>query len=210
VREIALPLASAVPAPTSIATMNDGHGTQLFTTGALVVNLKTSGPLIPYLTAGAGLLTNRGDWPDATLVGNYRFSTSAVNVGPGNRLVFSTIPINETDSVTVQASRDKHAFAGVVGGGLKYSFARHWGVRGDARVYMSKYTSRVTVTASPSVAAGVPAGATQTFTSPNIQFSNNPSFGSSTLSGSLAGFETFSGSSVQSTTMVTGGIYFRF
>jgi len=209
-REIVFPFSSVIPAPTSIATLNDGHGTQLFTTGALVVNLKTTGRLTPYVTAGGGLLTNRGDWPDATVVGNYRFSISAINVGPGNRLVVSTIPISETDAVSIQASRDKHAFAGVVGGGVKYSFARHWGVRGDARVYLSKYTTRVTVTATPSVAAGVPAGSTQSFTIPNIQFSNNPSFGPSTLSGSVAGFETFSGSSVQSTTMVTGGIYFRF
>jgi hypothetical protein len=201
---------STVPAPTSIATLNDGHGTQLFTTGSVVVNLRTSGRLIPYVTAGAGMLTNRDDWPSATLVGNYRFSMPALNIVPPNRLVFNTIPINETDTVTIQATRDKHAFAGVVGGGLKYSFARHRGVRGDARVYLSKYTSRVVVSTTPSVAAGSPAGAAVLFSVPDIQFSNNPSFGPSTLSHSVTGFETFSGSSVQSTTQVTAGVFFRF
>ena len=208
-REIAVN-PSTVPAPTSVATLNDGHGTQLFTTGSVVVNLKTSGSVIPYVTAGAGVLTNRDDWPSATLTGNYRFSTLALNVVPPNRLVFNTIPINETDTVTIQATRDKHAFAGVVGGGVKYAFARHWGVRGDARVYLAKYTTRVVVSATPSFAAGSPAGAAQLFSVPDIQFSNSPSFGPSTLSGSVAGFETFSGSSVQSTTQVTGGVFFRF
>jgi hypothetical protein len=161
------------------------------------------------VTAGAGMLTNRDDWPTATLTGNYRLSMSALNV-VSNRLVLNVIPINETDAVTIQATRDKHAFAGVVGGGVKYSFAQHWGVRGDARVYLAKYTSRVLVSATPSVAAGSPAGAAQLFSIPDVQFSNSASFGPSTLSGSVAGFETFSGSSVQSTTQVTGGVFFRF
>jgi hypothetical protein len=88
---------------TSTAVLEDGSGHQLLASGALTLNLRTAGALIPYATLGAGLVSTSGELPRSTLRGNYQFLLAAGN------------PINETDTVTVRAARDDRAMAGIVG-----------------------------------------------------------------------------------------------
>lgn len=109
---------------TSTATLADGSAHQLFTSGAVNINLMTSGALIPYATVGAGVASITGDLPSATLTGNYQFlGGNAPNPA-----------VDETDHVTVHDGRTRHTLAGVLGGGVRYHVSSRWGVRFDARV----------------------------------------------------------------------------
>lgn len=56
---------------TSAATIHHSKVHQTFTTGALDINLKMDGKIIPYVTIGGGIVVNSDDTPSATLAGNY-------------------------------------------------------------------------------------------------------------------------------------------
>lgn len=195
---------------TSTAAVKNGTGGELFTTGTLVVNLRTTGTIIPYATAGAGLIANTGTMPAVTLTGSYRF----LNPSGG--------PINETDTVTVREARERRTVAGILGGGVKYHVSPRWGIRIDARVSLSKNTATTLLDANPNVALGLlPAGRGTLNADPTIQFSNNwsdpittlgvTSVARSTLSGpAVTGFRTWSGNGLSSRTNIAAGMFWRF
>jgi hypothetical protein len=190
---------------TSTASVEDGGGHQWLTSGALVINLKTDGNLIPYATVGASLISITGKMPSVTLTGNYRF-VGAPGAGAA--------PIDETDNVTVKDARNDSTAAGMLGGGLKYQISRTWGVRLDARLFLSKNTASTVLDATPTVALGLlPAGGTILNADPTIQWSNTSSDSAttSTLTGPpIKGLRTFSGSGVASHTNITAGLFWRF
>ena len=195
---------------TSTATLADGKGCQLVTSGALVVNLMTTGNIVPYALAGAGVISTSGDMASATLRGNYRFLL------PGGA------PIDETDSVTVRDERGGPTGAGILGGGLKYHASPRWGLRIDARVIVSGNMANTSLDAAPGVALGLlPAGRGVLGAEPSIQFSNNSSdpvaalgvtaVASSTLTGPvMTGLRTFSGTGVVGHTNIRVGVFWRF
>jgi hypothetical protein len=187
------------PTVTSSSSVSDRSGHQILTTGALNINFKTTGNVIPYATVGAGVNVNVGDTPSASLVGNYQFQ------------ILGFYPIKERDTVTVTSSV-ANKFVGVVGGGVKYFVSRRWGLRLDVRAYLSRRALTTSVSSSPGPSNGTqPQGTTATFTTPSVQFSNTVALGPSTLSGVGAfGFPTFSGSSMQSVVNVTAGVILRF
>jgi len=192
------------PSVASTATITRDGGRQLFTTGALTINLATQGTVIPYATIGAGVLSHTGDLPSVTLVGNYRFASL-------NALAPGRFPVNETDQVTIRiAAHD--ALTTVVGGGVKITPSARWSVRADVRAHISANKVDVLVDATPNVAMGTPAGAIASTLTPSLQFSNNPSTGQeSNLSGpAIAGLRTFTGSGSAVQLGVTGGIFVRF
>jgi len=195
---------------TSTATLESGNARQLFTSGALAINLRTSGDVIPYATVGASLISTTGNMPSVTLKGNYQF------LNP------SGSPINETDTVTVRDARDNRMVAGILGGGVKYHVSPRWGIRLDARVSLSKNAASTVLDATPNVALGLlPAGRLVLNADPTVVFSNNSTdpvtaigvtaVAASTLTGpALTGLRTFSGSGVSSHTNITAGIFWRF
>jgi hypothetical protein len=195
---------------TSTAALNSGGGHQLFASGALIINLRTTGHVIPYATVGASLISTIGKIPSATLEGNYQFLNPAGS------------PIDETDRVTVRDARDGRTVAGILGGGVKYHVSPRWGIRLDARVSLSKNAASTTLDATPNVALGrLPAGRAVLFADPTIVFSNNSSdpvtaggvtaVEASTLTGpAMSGVRTFSGTGVSSDTNVTAGLFWRF
>jgi hypothetical protein len=195
---------------TSTATLEGGGGHQLFTSGVILINLRTTGDVIPYLTVGASLISTTGTMPSVTLKGNYQF------LNP------SGSPIDETDNVTVRDARDDRTVAGILGGGVKYHVSPRWGVRLDARISLSKNTASTVLDATPHVTLGLlPAGRGLLNADPTIQFSNNSSdpvtslgvtaVAASTLTGpALTGVRTFSGSGVSSHTNITAGLFWRF
>jgi hypothetical protein len=194
---------------TSTAALESGNARQLFTSGALVINLRTTGNVIPYATVGASLISTTGNMPSVTLKGNYQF------LNP------SGSPINETDNVTVRDTSDR-TVAGILGGGVKYQVSPRWGIRLDARVSLSRNTASTVLDATPNVALGqLPAGRLVLNSDPTLQFSNNSSdpvtalsvtaVAASTLTGpALTGLRTFSGSGVSNHTNITAGIFWRF
>jgi len=186
------------PTVTSVTTVTDHQGQQVFATGAININLRSTGNLLPYATAGAGVNVNVGSTPTFSLTGNYRFQ------------VLGLYPIAERDTTTVQSSVESKV-VGVVGGGLKYYFSRRLGARFDVRAYVSRRAAGTVITARPSTATNTqPQIATATFTTPSVQFSNNSAVGQSSLGGASNGFSTFDGSGTQSVVHVTGGLILRF
>ena len=195
---------------TSTAALESGDGHQLFTSGALIINMRTIGNIIPYATVGAGLISTTGKMPSVTLTGNYQF------LAPGGA------PFKETDNVTVRDARDDRTVAGTLSGGVRYHVSPRWGIRLEARVFLSKNTASTVLDATPNVALGLlPVGRAILNADPTIQFSNNSSdpvsalgvtaVAASTLSGpALTGLRTFSGSGVSSHTNITAGMFWRF
>ncbi len=193
---------------TSIAALDRGSSHQLSTSGALLINLRTTGDVIPYATVGASLISTVGRTPSAMLAGNYQF----LSVGA---------PMNESDSVTVRDARDAHTAAGVLGGGVKYYVSPRWGIRLDARVSLSKNTAGTALDATPNVAmGGLPAGRFMFIAPTTLMFSNSTLpvtgqgvtvIGTSTLTGpALTGFRTFSGNGVSTHTNIAAGLFWRF
>ena len=129
---------------TSSATLEDGGAREIVSSGALLINLRTGGTVIPYAAIGAGLVSITGDMPSVVMLGNYQFRLPA---GP---------PVDETDNVTVSDGRDRHTAAGILGGGVKYNVSSRWGLRFDARVTISKSNAITILDATPSVALGIP------------------------------------------------------
>jgi hypothetical protein len=195
---------------TSTAGVKNGTGGELFTTGTLVVNLRTTGTIIPYATAGAGLIATTGTMPAVTLAGSYRF----LNPSGG--------PIEEADTLTLREGRDRRVIAGVLGGGVKYHVSPGWGIRVDARVSFSRNTATTVLDANPNVTLGLlPAGRGTLNADPTIQFSNNwsdpittlgvTSVARSTLSGPpVTNYPTWSGSGTSSHMNIAAGIFWRF
>jgi hypothetical protein len=195
---------------TSVATLEDGSARELISSGALLINLRNAGALMPYAAIGAGVVSVTGEMPSVVLRGNYQFRLPA---GP---------PVNESDTVTVSDGRGRHTAAGILGGGVKYYVSSRWGLRFDTRVTISKSNETTILDATPNVALGItPAGRGALGGNPSIQFSNNSTdpvlsmgltaVAASSLTGpAVTGFRTFAGSGAESRTNVTFGAFWRF
>ena len=209
-----LPEASA----SSQATVREGSGRRLVATAVLNVNLLTGDApkwsrrparhrFVSYLTLGAGLVSTSGDEPSATLVGRYRF------VSPE-----SGAPFEETDTVTVRTGGTvRTAFVGVVGLGWKKDISDRWGLRMDARAYLSRNTTDTVLDARPSVTTGNPPSAVVLDAGDfgAIQLVNNSSgpyegHRSSLAGPAISGLETFQGSGILTQFGVTLGAFLRF
>jgi hypothetical protein len=186
------------PTVTSVSTIAENDLNQVTATGAFIVNLKTSGRAIPYVSAGAGGRVNGGDMPTVSLEGHYSFQPLGL------------FPVDEVDSVVVRTSIDE-GVVGVLGGGLKFAFSRRWGARFDLRALFNKVSVETLVDARPRPASKTPSGATASFSTPSLQFSNTGTLGPSSLAGPpLSGFRTFEASDWHNQTNVSGGVYLKF
>ena len=179
-------------------TSKAATGSDLVVSGALHLRLSSMGAFVPYVTAGAGVMTGAGRLPSATIEAHYQFS------------ILGGVPIDERDAVTLRYARGA-TLVGVFGGGLCRDFSDRWGLSIDGRVFVGRNDTRLLLDASPSVARGTPADFIETGTSPEIQFSNDPAIGrQSTLSGAaLNGFTVFSGG-LQTRVLVSVGVFRRF
>ena len=172
--------------------------TDLTVTAALNYTLKPLGSWEPYAVFGGGLVLPAGNALSAEVGGHYRFQMSG------------TVPIDETDSLTVHY-RGRVTFVAVGGGGVKRALTDRWGLRVDARLLTGPATNVVALDAAPVVATGTPAGFIESFTYPNLQFSNNPSTGRrSTLGPPGLDDEVVFKSDWQFRGRATVGLYFLF
>jgi hypothetical protein len=200
------------------ATVHEGSGRRLVATAVLNVNLLTGDApkwsrrparhrFVSYLSLGGGLVSTSGGEPSATLVGRYRF------VSPE-----SGAPFEETDTVTIRtAGTVRTAFVGVVGLGWKKDVSDRWGLRMDARAYLSPNTADTVVDARPCVTTGNPPSAVVLDSTEigAIQFVNNSSGPyeghRSSLGGpAISGLKTFSSSGILTQFNVTLGAFLRF
>lgn len=181
---------------TAPAVPKGGHQTVL--TGNALLSVVRTARFRLHAIVGGGLLFNDVESIEAQLQGNYRFS------------VFSALPIDESDGVTVRFSEKRTAPVGVFGAGFTVGTSRSSGVRVDARILASRNTSVTTVDASPSRTSAGERAALPSNTAPSIQFSSEPSV-RSTLSGdAVSGLETYKGSGLDLRPVVTVGYYVRF
>jgi hypothetical protein len=178
-------------------TKSAGH--QLVSAGVLTVDLVTHGRVVPYVAGGAGVVTNRGGAPVATLNGNY------------NVAIVGVFPINETDKVTVRVGSRSHDVVGVFGGGVRCALSSRWGIRADVRALAGGGHVDTLVDASPSVTVQTLPTFIASATSPSVQFSNSSTTNQSSLSGpAISGLKTFTGRGSAIRTNVAAGVYWRF
>jgi hypothetical protein len=188
---------------TTDATLDGKRGHQIVTSGALLINLRSSTTFTPYIAAGIGYIAARGGAPAITVVGNYDFSLPPAPIGP-------LFHINETDTVKIQSVAENTVTA-VFGGGVKYALGDRWGVRADLRDYVHRNVIRTTVTTNPQNATPGP-GVVNFFPSlnaPAIVFSATP-LSLSTLSTTLNDVQTFKGHGGVNQINVSAGVYWRF
>ena len=180
------------------AAGTDAGRSEIAATIALNTDLGRLGPLTPYLTFGGGLIAGIGTEPQADLTGHYRFS------------ILGQVPIDETDRVTLRFERPL-SFAAVLGAGLRRDVTERWSLRFDVRAFVGPDPTRVRISASPAGQRGTPAGFVESFTSPSIQFSADPSTGrrSSLSAAPLEDFVAFDGG-IRARTAVTFGVSRRF
>jgi hypothetical protein len=194
---------------TSTAALDHGSAHQVFTSGALIINLRRRGRVVPYAAVGASLNAVTGTLPRAMLNGNYQFQNA------------TGAQFNESDDVTVKDARATRSAAGIVGGGVKYHVSPRWGLRMDGRVSLSRNNGRTVVEATPNVVLGtVPGGRATLNADPTIQFGNSTepvtglgvtAISPSTLSGPpLINFRTFSGTGVSTDGHLAVGLFWRF
>ena len=185
---------------TSRTLRGGGSSRELAITGGLSIDAG-SGVVVPYVTLGAGLIAGASDGPSLTLEGRYRTTIDADG---------DVVPIDETDRLTLRYGHGR-TYVVLAGAGLRRDFSSRWGVRIDGRVLIGGDNTRLRVDAEPSIARGTPSGFIETFTHPNLQFSNDPATGrESSLSDTLDGFEAFTGSGLSTRFLITIGIVRRF
>src|SRR5207245_1070266 len=112
-----------------------------------------------------------GPRPHAGIFGQYTFDGS---LGPHQ----------ETDLVNLEAgSKNRTNWVAVLGLGMKYYATPRWGLRFDFRDNVTSNPLDTFLSANPFVATLAPTDVISFGTTPDIQFSNNPSAGQSSLSG---------------------------
>jgi hypothetical protein len=174
-------------------TRRRSEGGQLFNTLAANIYLKTSGKLIPYITAGGGFVSNVGPNPHAAILGHYVLSGAAEN----------------TDTVNVVARTSGTQGLGLVGIGAKYYATPHWGLRFDFRDHLMGNGLSTTVDANP-VATTDTFGPTSPGTTPDIQFGSTTGQPDSLSGPALSKFRTFKGDGVRNQFGFNVGVFFRF
>ena len=181
----------------AISDIRRSVGQQLFYTGVINVNLKTTGKVLPYLSFGAGAVTDVGPLPHAGIFGQYTFN------GAG--------PHQETDIVNLEAgSMRRTHFVGVLGFGMKYFATPSWGLRLDVRDHVTRDYIDTILSAHPIVATLGPSDVVSFGTTPDLQFSNDPSAGASSLGGSVNRVRTFKGDGINNQINLSIGVFHRF
>jgi hypothetical protein len=190
---------------TSAADIQDAQGRQIFVTGAVRFTFAERRSMAPYVTAGAGIVSNAGDGPSVTLNGNYHF---AYGTAP------QILSFNESDRLQIRiVPRNSQSLVGVFGGGVRLQRWARSGIRLDARAYISQNTDDVVVDASPVVTPGTAlTGAIATLTFPSLQISNSTSASLPSTLGApgVTGFTTFASSGNALHISFSAGYFVRF
>jgi hypothetical protein len=175
-------------------------GRQIFTTGAIVVSLPVSERVVPFFTAGAGVLFSGSSTAGATLEGSY---------GGPKALETDTVYLTVT-----QASNS--AFTGMAGGGVKVYLTSHLGIRFDVRAYFYQNPMTTLLDATHTNTANsawVVKAKTRTGapTAPDLQLLSGPGLEAySTLSGpNITGLKSFYGYGTQRQIPITVGLFWR-
>ena len=188
-------LSAALPSGTvaAVTSLSDNQDApRAMATGALVINLKTSGSTTPYVLVGAGEMFNNGTYPTASITGTYQ--------------VGSPSSLNGTDFVRVSYSEDDHATVYLAGAGIKQLVTKRFGIRADARVHVYKTSVVNVVDVGPSQQLATFGQPPPIISVGTIQFSALGPLNGSPYSGA----ETFAASGFQAQVSITAGVFLRF
>jgi hypothetical protein len=188
-------LGATLPGATvnAVTTTTDNvDAPRVLATGALVVNLRTSGRTIPYVVVGGGMIFNNGTSPTASLDGTYQVGAPSTLYG--------------TDSVKLSYVEDDHTPVYLGGAGIKQQLSPHFGFRIDGRVHVYKVSTISMVDVTPGQQLETTGQPPPIITLGALQFSalgplNGVPYGSA---------QTFAGSGLQAQVSVTAGLFFRF
>jgi hypothetical protein len=191
--ERALSSPAVTSAVTSAADIADRKlASHLYVAGALIVNLKEAGKVVPYLAVGAGALFNDGDTPSATLVGTYRLQDPPQILG--------------SDTVTVRYAQNSPTLVWTGGGGVKYLVTPRWGIRFDARAHLYSDSTVNLLDVSPATALQSTGAPFPIIRSGALQFS-----ATAPLTGAaVGGATTYAGSGLQAHVVLAAGFFLRF
>ena len=154
----------------------------------------------PYVTAGGAAMWTRGASPSATLTGGYRFTVPAL----------PSFTIDEADTVTIRYDSSTAVF-GIAGAGVLRDLSTRTALRIDVRVLLGQDHTRTFVDAGGTAKISTMVGAASTTgTSPAIQWSNDQSSATSTLSGRVSNFATFNFKGIATTMLISVGYVLRF
>jgi hypothetical protein len=179
----------------SVADIDEGSLRQIFTSGRIVFDLTPQGTVVPYFTAGTGVLSTIGTAPSVTLQGRSAFTISG-----------TAAPIAQNDTLIV-SSRAAATVAVLAGAGAKIGSDR-WGVRVEVRARIAREERETTIEARPSTETGSPADAIASYTTPSLQFSNTAA-PASTFGGEAV-VATAQAASLQVLPRISGGVFIRF
>ena len=188
-----LAAAAAPSADAAVSVSDQPVATQTFVTASLIVRLREKGRIVPYLSAGMGVVFNQGDTlPAALIAGEYQFGSTAQVFG--------------SDTVNLSYSRDDHSLAWTGGAGLTLGLNSRFGIRLDARARMYQNSSATLVAISPGRSLESTGAAFPSVTAGALQFNST---GPLTAAGT-SGFTTFAGKSLQGQVAATAGLFLRF
>ena len=154
-------------------------------------------PLAPYVSLGAGRVTNSAETMSLSLRGSYQFR------------FFDSNPFNETDSLTMRTSDRESSFIGVFGGDAMYELSPRQGLRFDLRIHVGNSGVATELDASPTILTATPILALPSMTNPSIQFSNTSTLKSS-LSGRISDQTVAATGGMDARINLTVGYFFRF
>jgi hypothetical protein len=191
--ERALASGAVASAVTSEATVVDRRlASQFFASGALIINLRETGKVIPYVSIGAGAVFNNGDTPYAMLVGKYQLGAPAQILG--------------TDTVILHYSLNGPTLVWTGGGGVKYLVTPKWGIRFDARAQIYKDATVSLLDVTPVMALQSTGQTFPIVTSGALQFSPLAPLNGATVSG----VTTYAGTGLQTHVVLAAGFFLRF
>lgn len=178
--------------------IEESHGRQVFTTGAVKMNVWTRQSLAAYLTAGGGAVFNNGGDAIVRLFGTYAY-----------RFPSGSIADTDFDSVLVRYTIPDRQGVAVFGGGITGDISPVWGWRVDARAHVGRNTARVRIDTQPGTGFQ-PIGSAFTFaTSPALQFSSLREVPATLSNAALTDVTTFTGRGQQVQTSLTAGVFTR-
>jgi hypothetical protein len=187
------------PSTSSTTALSDGTRVRdTYLTGTVNIDLWRRTRIVPYLTAGGGVILRSGDLPTATLTGNYQF-----------RFV-GLAPLNESDVVKVHFTSRDTAPVGVFGGGVKYALSGRQGLRVDLRIHVSRNSLDTLADAQPARLLATPSFSIPSATVPALVFSNTSATRSSLSGPAIANLRTFTGSGSDLQSSLTVGYFVRF
>lgn len=184
---------------TSTTTLREEEGAQTLLTGALVLNLWTSGKLTAHAIAGVGTMATSNQQLTVELRGNYRFNWG----GTGSLF-------NESDFLSIELTDAERSLVGVFGGGITWDLSRRQGLRADVRILAGNNGLQTLVDASPFAQTGTLPDPIATRTNPAIQFSNQTGVRSSLSDTTTNELVTFSGGGFGSRVQLGVGYFVKF